>query len=443
MKRKAAMRTICLFLVLSLLLPFAFLETSASSFSDAIPDTSQATCVYFINLDTTRVLVNKDTNKAIAPASTVKIMTGLLAIEHFKRNFDTHITVTDTMLSDVEGTKMNLSPGDILTVRDLLYATICGGFNDAAHVLSCAVSGTSDNFVALMNKRAKELGAVETNYKNPSGWDCDGMTTTLKDTVIISKEALKNEIYMEISSATTHKITFQNQKEDFVVKNRNALISSYYAQGYTNRHAQGIIAGMTDNGGYCVVTHASIDGCSYLCVVMGASESNGQINSFVISNALIEYAKKNLGYVNVMKGGTTVCKTPIDHSLIDFSDAASEAMLNVTVADDVEIFLPYNTDVTTEITHKYYLYEERLTAPISSDTQVGNVDFYYNGELVGTFPLIVNSDIEANDFELFIVSAKSFLMSRSSLLSIVFFVIIYSIYRISSKRKSRNYILKK
>ena len=440
MKKKITMRTICLFLLFCILIPFSTIETSASSYADAQPDISGAKCVYFANLDEKRVLVNKGAEESIAPASTAKLITGLIAIEHFKEAPLTLVTVTNDMIYGVEGTKMNLSPGDVLSVTDLLYATVCGGFNDAAHVLASAVAGTSEDFVILMNKRVKELGTLETTYKNPTGLDTDGMTTTLRDTVMIAKEALKSEAYMEISSAQTYKINFQNSEKEFTVKNRNALISNYYAQGYTNKYARGMIAGMTDNGGYCVVTQATIDSHSYLCIVMGATETEGKINSFMITNSLIYYARRNLAYVKVMKGGTTICKIPIEHAILETNKNPSE--VSVKLGQDVELFLPYRANTSTEITHKYYLYKESLNAPISAGTQVGNIDFYYNGELVGTAPLIIDSDIKANEFELFIVSAKSFLLNRASVLSIVFFIIIFSIYISISNQRKRRFVFK-
>ena len=435
MRKKIAVRTICLFLLFCIILPFTTIETNASSFYDNLPDMSQARCVYFANLDEKRVLVNKSLEKNIAPASTVKMMTGLIAIEHFKNSPDMLVSVTDAMISEVEGTRMGLSEGDVLTVTDLLYATICGGFNDAAYVLSCAVAGTADNFVILMNKRAKELGAVETNYKNPTGWDCDGMSTTLNDTVVIAKEVMKNELYMEMSSAATYKLTLQNSGEEFTVKNRNALISTYYAQGYTNKGARGMIAGMTDNGGYCVITKAKIEDRDYLCIVMGATSANEKIHSFEIANSLIEHAKRNLAYVKVMKGGTAICKIPVEYALLEASDNSSE--VTVRVGQDVELFLPYAVDVNAEITHRYYLYEETLSAPISAGTQVGNIDFYYNGDIVGTAPLVIDNDIKANEFELFIISAKSFLLSRTSIFSVIFFITIFFTYTSISKRRKR------
>lgn len=441
MTKKIVLRTICLLLLFLLLIPFGVVETNASSYSDALPNMTQAKCVYFANLDKKITLVKKSEIEAIAPASTAKLMTGLIAIEHFKEAPNTLVTVTDAMTYNIYGAKMNLSAGDVLSVTDLIYATICGGFNDAAHVLACAVAGTSDDFVILMNKRARELGAIETNYKNPTGWDTDEMSTTLNDTVVIAKEALKSNAYMEISSTPTYKIIFQNSEKEFTVKNRNALISTYYAQGYTNKYARGMIAGMTDNGGYCVVTQAIIDNHNYLCIVMGASETNGEINSFKIVNSLIDYARKNLGYIQIMKSGTTICKAPIEHALLETHNDSSD--VSVKVGQDIKLFLPYTVNVNTEITQKHYLYEKTLRAPISAGTQVGYVDFYYNGELIESAPLVIDTDIKSNKFELFIESAKSFLLSRASMLSIIFFITIFYTYhtfkkRIKYKSKFRN-----
>ena len=117
MRKKIAVRTICLFLLFCIILPFTTIETNASSFYDNLPDMSQARCVYFANLDEKRVLVNKSLEKNIAPASTVKMMTGLIAIEHFKNAQNTPVTVTDAMISSV------ISLTDISEMQVKLFIT--------------------------------------------------------------------------------------------------------------------------------------------------------------------------------------------------------------------------------------------------------------------------------------------------------------------------------
>ncbi len=197
MKKLSLLRVICLLLSCIFLFSSLSLGVSASIFSEDLPSVTQAESVYFENIDTGRVILRKDTGERIAPASTVKIMTGLLAAEAFANKKDTLITVTPEMLSGAQGTSIGLKANDVISAEDLIYAAICGGYNDAAYALAVAVSGSAESFVQVMNKRAKSLEARDTLYTNPTGWDDEKMYTTLTDTVLISRAAMENEFYMK------------------------------------------------------------------------------------------------------------------------------------------------------------------------------------------------------------------------------------------------------
>ena len=425
--KRISVRITCLLLVLFLIIPSLAANASASAYSDGLPDLSGAESVYFANLDSGKLLAKKDAGGRIAPASTVKIMTGLIAIEHFKDSPDSLVTVTDAMLSAASGTSMRLAAGDVLTAYDLIYGVLCGGFNDAAHVLAHAVSGSAGAFVKLMNDTAKELGMTDTNYVNPTGYDSSAAYTTLNDVVILAKNAAENETYIEISSAPSKRVSFENGKEDFLMNNRNALISSYYAYGYVSRYANGIIAGMTDLGGYCVITAPKINDASYLCIVMGAGEQDGNILSFDIAYKLISYAQSNLGFLSLMDAETKICELPVDFAL-EGSDDDGEYKVSVYTAAEAKAFLPIYTDTESEITYKYYLYSERLTAPLTSDTWVGGIDFYFEGEIVATVPLVVGKDVDANTFAISMDKAKKFITSRTFIISAVSFAVLFGIW---------------
>lgn len=428
MKRKLFLRGICLLLIF-LTLSSAFIPAaSASSFEAGLPDVSGASNVYFSNLDSGRVLLGKNQNKKIAPASTVKIMTGLLALEHFEGRIDTTVEVTSQMLSESDGTSMKLTAGELMTVRDLVLGVICGGYNDAAHVLAHAVAGNTQDFVAMMNAKAIELGALSTNYKNPTGWDTEGAYTTASDVALIAKAAMKNPIYMELSSVVSEKVKPQNSDREITVHNRNSLIASYYAEGYTNRYAEGMIAGMTDAGGYCVVSRFVIKGATYLCVVMGATEQSGTINSFAIANELSAYARTSLGFVKIASSGDTICEVPVDFALFESSEKNEDHTVNVCIGADVSTLLPIDVNVESEITVKHYLYSEHLRAPLSTGERVGGVDFYYGGEIVASAPLVVCEDVQENEIVVSIERLKSTLLGRASAISAVIFVILFSLW---------------
>ena len=428
MKRDLFLRGICLLLIFSALTVGFIPTASASSFDAGLPDAHGASNVYFSNLDSGRVLLAKSPNKRIVPASTVKIMTGLLALEYFEGRTDTAIEVTAQMLSASEGTSMKLMAGDIVTVHDLVLGVICGGYNDAAYVLAHAVAGNARDFVAMMNERAAELGAKNTHYENPTGWDTDGAYTTAGDVALIAKAAMKNQAYMELSSVVSEKVKPINSDREMTVHNRNALIGSYYAEGYTNRYAEGMIAGMTDAGGYCVVSRFVIKGASYLCVVMGATEQNGTLNSFALANELSAYARTNLGFVEIASAGERICEVPVDLALFESSEKNEDHTVKTCLGADVSALLPLDVDVAGEITLKHYLYTDRLTAPLSEGDRVGGVDFYYGDEIVASAPLVVCSDVAANEIVITIEDLRSTILGRTSAISAVIFVVLFSLW---------------
>jgi len=433
-KKLSLLRVICLLLSCIFLFSSLSLGASASIFSEDLPSVTQAQSVYFENIDTGRVILRKDTGERIAPASTVKIMTGLLAAEAFANKKDTLITVTPEMLSGAQGTSIGLKANDVISAEDLIYAAICGGYNDAAYALAVAVSGSAESFVQAMNKRAKSLEARDTLYTNPTGWDDEKMYTTLTDTVLIARAAMENEFYMTVSSAVAKKITIINRSSEVTVNNRNALIASHFAQGYTNRYAEGLIAGMTDMGGHCVVTKAVIGQASYLCIVMGASQDTENIYSFAIADNLIHHARRSLGFVKVADKDDVICKIPTENSMLPANSEDGSFSASAVLTEDVMAYIPLRVD-TSEVTYKYYLYSETLSAPLEAGKRVGTVDFYYNGEIIASAPLTISEDIPANEFLLFVEGVRDIITGRVFVISLLSFAILSSVYFLFFDRK--------
>lgn len=436
MMKNIIFRITCLFLFFVILVAFTIPVSSINY--DKLPNTDNAKCVYFYNIETKNTILKKGGGERISPASSVKIMTGLIACERLFDRLDESVTITAEMIRPTEGTRMKLSEGDTLSIRSLLYGTICGGFNDAAYALAFVVAQSHSEFVRLMNEKAIELGAKDTVYINPTGFDTAGQRTTLEDVAVITKAALKNELYMEISSTVSKKVSFSNHKEDFTVHNRNGLIGSHYSQGYKNNYAQGMIAGVTDLGGYTVITKAVIDDSEYLCIVMGGIEKNGTISSYSIANELIYYAKSNLKKLCLMKKDELVCTVPIKFALDGTAKKDGQDYLNVRTASDVTAILPTSTD-TSAITYKYHLYSETLSAPINAGATVGIIDFYLEDEYLTSAPLCINSDVSANTFLLTMDKMKTTIISRTTFIPLILFVVLSSVFfsiRRNRKRKT-------
>lgn len=402
--------------LLSLTLPAAAVEP--------LPDLSGASDVYLWNTEYDKVIAGKSSG-VIFPASMTKIMTGLVAIDLVGDRLDEAVTISADMLADKNGTSMQLRVGEVVTFRDLLYATICGGFNDATNALAIASAGSTSAFVAKMNEKAKELGTKDTNYTNPTGWHDDNMVTTLEDTALIAKAAMKNELYVTLSTAPSYVIPQTNMSDKFTVNNRNGLVSSHYAHGYYNRRAKGLMAGMTDEGGYCVATFFEDSGLTYLCIVMGATEEEGIINSYAIANSLISHIAYYYGELDVIKAGERVARAPVKLAI---STSEDFYMLDCTVASDVSVLTPYDRKSLESIELKPYFFTDEITAPVKKGDIIGGVDIFVDGVLRGNADLCAAENVETNLILATMDGAKELLLSRAFIISFIAFIILFAIY---------------
>ena len=139
------------------------------------------------------ILAQKNADKKMYPASLTKIMTAILAIE--LGELTDVITVDDDTPFEIEGSHIALEPGEILTLKDLLYALMLPSANDAASVIAKHYGGSLENFVKMMNQKAKELGAYNTNFTNPHGLHDTNHYSTAADLALITKYAMENDTF--------------------------------------------------------------------------------------------------------------------------------------------------------------------------------------------------------------------------------------------------------
>jgi D-alanyl-D-alanine carboxypeptidase (penicillin-binding protein 5/6) len=219
------------------------------------PEINAQGCV-LIDASTGEVLYGKNDDKTFEPASTTKVMTALLTLE--KCNLDDEVTVQEDF-TKIDGTVIGLLKGDVLTVRDLLIGLLLESGNDCANALADHISGNTTEFSKLMNAKAKELGALNTNFKNPSGLPDPEHVTTAHDLVLFLREALNNKDYMSISTTPTYTITLKNNPaKTIIINNKNYMInknSKYYypfaicgKNGYTTKSNQTYVAAAEKDG---------------------------------------------------------------------------------------------------------------------------------------------------------------------------------------------------
>ena len=231
--------------LLLLSLPIGAEETD----SGAMPVIDHCIGAYLYNFENDEVLYSVGADERVYPTSTVKLMTGIVAIEELGDDLSRQVTITAEMLSKVAGNNVGLLAGEVVTVEQLLYAMLVNSANDAAMVLAYAACGSVEAFVERMNEKANTLGAYDTYYANPTGMHNDAMVTTVADTAIIAKYAYTLPLFMEIVSTPKYVMEATNLSDYRNIYNRNCLLSKYYNVNYPYPRATGMNAGATTQGG--------------------------------------------------------------------------------------------------------------------------------------------------------------------------------------------------
>lgn len=414
--RRLCRRTLSLFLsclFIALILSGAILPASAL---EEPPASTDVGVVLLLNLENNLTLYEKEADTNVYPSSSVKIMTGLLACRALVDRLDETVTVSAAMVAGVTGRSMHLADGEKLTVRDLLYAAICGGYNDAACVLAYLASGSVAAFVEDMNEEALRLGTLHTRYTNPTGLHDPAMCTTARDIAIIAREAYANDLYMRISSERAYTVPPTNVADKRLFSNRNALISDS-SQNYYNGYCKGMNAGMTDEGGWCVVTVCERNGASNLCIILrGLDVASGElIPAYVQANRLLSWANRNYGYRTVLSAGETLDTLRVGMTGISKSKA------DVVPAEDLKIYLPADLDVKGQLEYHILLDGGELTAPVTAGQAVGTVTVSHGGRIVGKAPLTVTEDFKRSGFLDALSLFRGYLTGRAFLLTVPIF----------------------
>lgn len=199
-----------------------------------------------------RVLAGKNADARLPMASTTKIMTALLALECCAMDEEVEIRPEWTR---VEGSSMYLRGGDICTVGDLIHGLMLSSGNDAALALADICAGDMESFVALMNRRAAELGLTNTHFMNPHGLPAEGHYSSAADMARLMAAAMENETFRAVTASRTY------QWGEHSYRNHNKLL--WRCEGCT-----GGKTGYTRAAGRCLVSSCRRDGMELVCVTL-------------------------------------------------------------------------------------------------------------------------------------------------------------------------------
>lgn len=293
---------------LNILLLFLFYATSISAYAETSPPQINAQGSVLIDASTGEVLFGKNEETTFEPASTTKVMTALITLE--KCNLDDEVTVQEDY-TKVGGTGIGLLKGDVLTVRDLLFGLLLDSDNDCANALADYISGNVDEFSKLMNAKAKELGALHTNFKNPSGMPDPEHITTPHDLALFLRAAINNKDYMEISQTPSYTITLKNDSsKTFTVNNKNYMINKnskyYYQFALTGKN------GYTTKSNQTYVAAAEKDGHILIASFLNALDKD---QNFQNMKDVFDYGFNNYSLVHLYKKGDVISQYKINDKL--------------------------------------------------------------------------------------------------------------------------------
>lgn len=373
--------------------------TAAAASAKARQDV-EAEAAIVIDADTGEILYGKDAYSRREPASTTKIVTCLLALEHLE--MDQKVTVKSDAVE--MGNIIGVQEGEVFTAEQLIYAMMVYSANDAAVALAEEIGGTEDNFCEMMNQKAKACGAKKSNFQNPNGlnwaWD-DQHYTTAYDLAVITQKAMEDETFREIVSTVEYDIPKTNKSKAKHLTTTNKFLWTEEIYNEVLKEAQekdkdatvympeysgvlGIKTGLTSTAGACMVSAIDYNGRELIAVVLH-SEDDERYKDLI---SMWEYCKE--AYYDTypqMKAGEEVTKIRVKRGEARKVAAVAEEAVAATI-DKGESSAKIKTEV-----EKY-----DLKAPVEKGDVVGVVKVYNGKELINERNLIAAETVEQGGF---------------------------------------------
>lgn len=427
--RKAKIFSIFLSIIL-LCSTFGTGFTAFAAFTPKFDIHSEA--VYMVNLDTDIVIVSRNADKKMIPASTTKIMTALVALENIK-NFNDTVELTYDATNEFYSGDPNYSGasgaglviGQELSYWDCLYSLMIASACESANLLAINIAGSIPAFVDMMNAKAKEIGCTNTHFANTHGLYNKDNYTCAKDLYLITRYAMdKYPGFMTICSSASYDMPANSENPSgYTIYTTNKLMrndSDYYYEG-----VHGIKTGSIDeyydyvNGEWdtadakegvralvssCTGKGSDGRGYSYLLVTLGAPyhNENGEVAyySFADHVSLYDWAFSEFVYTNVIKANEQITQ-------VDVHQGKNADKVGVCASDDYYTLLEKSLNSTT-VSKEINLNTDiiPLQAPFNKGYEVGELVLKLNDETLATVPLITESGVEIDVSEFYLEKVK-------------------------------------
>lgn len=328
-----------------------------------------------MDASTGNVLYEKNCHEKLPPASVTKVMTMLLiceALESGKIKEDDDVQISEVAAS-MGGSQIFLEVGEVQKVDTLLKSIAVASANDACVAMAEYVGGSVEEFVALMNKRAKELGMKDTNFVNTNGLPVDNHYTSAYDIALMSKELLKHEKISKYLTTWMDEVVVGKKQAKIGISNTNKLIKHYSG-------ATGVKTGFTQQAKYCLSASALRNNTHLIAVTLCAETSPIR---FKDATTLLNYGFSNYESVKVCDANQKVAKVTFPKG--------SQENVDLVAKDDLSVLIKKGD--SKEFTKKVEVKKD-IELPVKKNTELGTVKVYKGKELVGQTKIVNTEDID-------------------------------------------------
>ncbi|MGN0155284.1 MAG: D-alanyl-D-alanine carboxypeptidase family protein [Lachnospiraceae bacterium] len=312
-----------------------------------------------------RVLFEKSGYEQVPMASTTKIMTLLVTLEN--ANLDDIVSVSEYAAS-MPDVQLNMKTGEQYRLGDLVYSLMLESHNDSAVAIAEHVGGSVEGFAAMMNEKAKELGAYHTNFVTPNGLDAENHYSTAYDLALIASYAIKNEEFLHIIQTPSYTFHEQTTGKSFTVNNKDRFLTSYEG-------AIGIKTGFTGNAGYCFVGAVNKDNKCFVSVVLACGWPPNKTYKWKDTTNLMDYGMKEYNQKEILASDTTFQQIPV-------TDSIEGGSITPYTKDSVSLLLRDDEIVGFDVK-----LPSCIEAPVKKDATIGELTITVNDEVYKVVPL--------------------------------------------------------
>lgn len=372
-----------------LLLLFFLIPLNVSA--DELNLAENAKSAIMIEATTGEILYKKNEKERLAPASMTKIMSLILIMENIesgKLKWN-DIVVTSNYASSMGGSQVFLKPNEIMSVEDLIKAICVASANDATVAMAEKIAGTEKAFVKLMNDKAKELGAVNTNFVNSTGLPAKDHYSTAYDMSIMAKELIRHEKILSFTKIYEDYLR-KNTSNSFWLVNTNKLVRFY-------DYIDGLKTGFTDDAGYCLTATGKKGNMRLITVVMKEDNTDNRTKDTI---AMMDYGFNMYSVKNIISKDNKIGNIYINLGKEEYADISSLEDINIV-----------NSNQDNEAKFTYEIETDNVTAPLSKGSVVGKITVYKDGKYFNSSNLIITKNIKkANIVKVFFRNIKDVLV---------------------------------